>query len=110
MPRGRASEVGDKTVNQNGYEQTKTEDGWVGTHILVMEESLGRRLGKHERVRFKDGDRTNFKLDNLELYVLKQGSLHRRLAVVEANIRELEAERDNILMTIKRSAEEASKS
>lgn len=101
MPRGKASEVGDRTVNQNGYEQIKTEDGWVGTHVHLMQKHLGRILAKHERVRFKDGDRTNLHIDNLEIYVLRSGSLQRKLAKVEANIQELEAERDWIIKQLK---------
>lgn len=110
MPRGRASEIGDRTTNQNGYEQIKTEDGWIGLHVHVMQEHLGRKLGKSERVRFIDGDRKNCSLSNLEVFVLKSGSLQRRLAVVEENIREAMQERDDILLALKRAAEEASRS
>jgi hypothetical protein len=67
MPRGRPSKVGDVTVNANGYSQTKTETGWVGTHQLVLEEKLGRKLLPGERAIFIDGDRTNLHPDNIDL-------------------------------------------
>ena len=96
MPRGQASEVGDKTVNVNGYEQTKTADrGWVATHILVMEESLGRQLQPGEYVSFTGGTpRVPVELKNLELR--KRGD-HRksnraRIAQVKTRIEELQAE------------------
>lgn len=106
MPRGKASEIGDRTVNANGYEQIKTEEGWIGLHVHVMQEHLGRQLSKTERVRFKDGDRTNFALDNLEIYILKGGSAQRRLAVVEDKIRELLAEKENLERFLKDKANE----
>lgn len=93
MPRGQASDVGAKTVNKNGYEQIKTKDGWIGTHVFLMEEKLGRRLGSGERVRFIDGDRTNLCIDNLEVYYLKSGSLRRQLSSLDERIRELQAQR-----------------
>jgi hypothetical protein len=96
MPRGQASQVGDKTVNINGYEQTKTADrGWVASHVLVMEESLGRQLEPGEYVSFKTGTpRVPVELANLELR--KRGD-HRksnraRIAQILARIEELQAE------------------
>jgi len=94
MARGQPAEIGTKTVNQNGYEQTKTEDGWVGTHVLIMEEHLKRKLTKYERVKFVDGDRKNLTLSNLELYIIKTGSTRKRIAHLTARIAELQAELD----------------
>ncbi len=67
MPRGQQSPVGTVTVNANGYSQTKTEAGWVGTHTLVLEKKLGRKLAPGERAVFKDGDRGNLDPSNIEL-------------------------------------------
>lgn len=92
MPRGQPSEIGSKTINQNGYEQTKTEDGWIGSHILIMEEHLKRKLTKFERVKFIDGDRKNLTLENLELFIIKTGSTRKKIAQLEARIAELQAE------------------
>jgi hypothetical protein len=93
MPRGQASELGTETVNQNGYTQVKTERGWIPKHVLTMEEHLGRQLGKGERVRFKNGDRTNWSLDNLELYIVgTRSSSRKRIADLRARIAELQAQ------------------
>lgn len=93
MPRGQASELGAVTVNKNGYTQVKTERGWIPQHVLTMEAHLGRQLGKGERVRFKNGDRTNWNLDNLELYVVGTTSTSRkRIFDLKARIEELTAQ------------------
>lgn len=105
MPRGQASKPGDKTVNRNGYEHTKTEDrGWIGSHVLAMEEFLGRRLGSNERVRFKTQNIKDFHPDNLELYVVGTSSLRRQAATLEERIRELKTQLEQIKALI---AEEA---
>lgn len=105
MPRGQASKAGDRTVNRNGYDHTKTDDrGWVGTHVLIMEEHLGRRLGASERVRFKTQDIGNLHLDNLEVYVVGTSSLRRQEAALEERIREMTAQLAQIRKLI---AEEA---
>jgi hypothetical protein len=69
--RGNASPVGATRTAPNGYHYTKTEDGWELTHKLVAEEALGRKLASNERCRFKDGDRTNLKPDNIVVYTTK---------------------------------------
>lgn len=91
MPRGRASNVGDTMVTANGYHNTRTEDGWRATHILVVEEEIGRKLLAGETVRFKDGDRKNLSPDNLIL--LPPGgskTVEARIAKLEAKIHELQ--------------------
>lgn len=108
MPRGKAAQVGDKTINRNGYEHTKTADrGWVGTHILVMEEHLGRTLNDNERVRFKTQDTTNFGLDNLELYYTGTASLRKQEAVLEERIRELQEQLRRVKALIAAAADKA---
>lgn len=93
MARGRKSKVGDTRVAANGYHYTRTEEGWVLTHRLVAERALGRPLRHDERVRFKDGDRTNYAdPDNLEVYTVKKSSIAKRRARIEARIEELKAE------------------
>lgn len=69
MPRGRQSEIGTVTVNANGYSQTKTEKGWIGTHVLILEKKLGRKLRPGERAIFKDNDRRNLDPDNIILTI-----------------------------------------
>jgi hypothetical protein len=104
MPRGQAAEVGSTFVNKNGYEHTKTEDrGFIGTHILKMEEFLGRRLEKGEFVKFIDGDRSNLDLSNLELRTRgDRKSPQARLAELEARIEDLQAEADELRQEIAR--------
>jgi hypothetical protein len=99
MPRGKTSKPGTRTINKNGYGYIKTEDrGWVGEHILVMEEHLGRRLEPGEYVQFKSDDHTPpITLDMIELR--KRGdfrSRKARIAQIEARIAELQAEKERL--------------
>lgn len=98
MPRGQAAKPGDKTTNANGYEYTRTADrGWVGTHILVMEEKLKRQLRPGEYVQFvKDHRKRPITIDMLELR--RRGDFRSkslaRIAQIEARIAELQAEKE----------------
>ncbi len=99
MPRGKAAAAGTRTINKNGYSYIKTEGrGWVGEHILVMEEHLGRRLGAGEYVQFKTEDHSlPITLDKLELR--RKGdsrSTKARIAQIEARIAELTAEKQHL--------------
>src|SRR5260370_31081887 len=98
MPRGQAAEVGTTFVNQNGYHHTKTEDrGFVATHVLLMEEKLGRRLEKNEFVKFLDNDRSNLEPSNLVLRTRGDAkSPQARLAVSAARIADLQTHPDQI--------------
>jgi hypothetical protein len=92
MPRGQSSPLGSRTVNQNGYAQIKTEDGWVPEHVINMEKHLGRKLGKGEKVRFKDGDRSNTSIENLELTLTNYGTTAKRIAQLRAKLEDIQAE------------------
>src|ERR1700744_2958939 len=102
MPRGASAPVGATFTNQNGYHHTKTEDrGFVATHILLMEEKLGRRLAKGEVFKFIDNDRTNLVISNLELRTRgDRKSPQARLAAIEARIEELQAEAEELRQQI----------
>lgn len=91
MARGSAAKVGDTFVNANGYHHTRMETGWVLTHRLLMEKKLRRKLRKNEMVRFKDGNKSNVTIENLEL-IQKKSHPNRRIATLEAKIMELESE------------------
>lgn len=94
VTRGKAVPIGTKTVNKNGYEYTRVADErkWVGSHILVMEKHLKRRLEPGEYVAFKDPSNhaPPVTLDMIELR--KRGdskSAQARIAYIESRIEEL---------------------
>lgn len=95
MPRGEKSPVGTVIVNVNGYSQTKTEEGWKGTHIIILEEKLGRKLRSGERAKFVDGDKSNLSPDNI---VLADPANARSIT---AKIAKLQAEVDDRVARIK---------
>ena len=90
--RGRKSEIGQTRTAPNGYHYTRTARGWKLTHRLVAERSLGRALSQNERVRFRDGDRTNLHDENLEVYKVGSSSIAKRRAHLENKIEELQAQ------------------
>lgn len=96
MPRGQAASEGDTRLAPNGYHYTRTATEWRLTHHIIMEKTLGRKLKEDERVIFVDGKRSNLDPDNIEVREKGTGSLRRRLAVIEARIAELQAEKDDI--------------
>jgi hypothetical protein len=65
--KGKTANIGSTYVSDNGYEYTKTKEGWELTHRLMAEAKLGRKLKKGERVYFVDGDRTNLTPDNIQI-------------------------------------------
>lgn len=54
-----------------GHHRAKS-NGYVREHILVMEEHIGRRLYSSENVHHINGDRTNNRPENLELWNTSQ--------------------------------------
>lgn len=96
MPRGIAAEVGSETTNVNGYTYVKTEEGWRPKQELIAEEHILKRpIRIDERVRFKDNDRQNFAVENLEVVPrMSKGSPQAQLAKVNGQIDELEAQLD----------------
>lgn len=92
MGRGHKAKVGDERISPNGYAYVRTETEWRLKHHLVAEETLGRPLKVDERVRFRDGDRTNLNPSNIQVVLQGKSSLRRRKAVLEARIEELRSE------------------
>lgn len=98
--RGSKAEVGATRVSANGYHYTKVErDGkefWMLTHHIVAETKLGRPIREDERVVFI-GSKRDLSPSNVKVVEKGKGSQRRRLAQIEARIKELEAERDQLL-------------
>lgn len=105
MPRGVKAPIGTRTINRNGYEYVRTEAGWVGSHVHLMEEHLGRPLEPYEYVAFKNGHQPPVTLEMIELR--RRGdkkSKASRIAEIEARIEELQGE----LEILKREEEDGS--
>lgn len=101
MTRGKPSKVGDVRQAQNGYWYTKTDVGQRLTHHIVAETKLGRPLRSDERAIFVDRDRNN--LDPKNIHIVKKGSrsIRARIAIIEARVKELLAEREHLIMKLK---------
>lgn len=54
-----------------GYLRVKTTDGWIPEHRYVLEQKLGRKLEAHERVHHMNGNRSDNRPENLELWKVK---------------------------------------
>ena len=65
--------VGSVRINGDGYSDIKVANNrWVKHHRHVMEQKLGRKLVKCEEVHHVNGDRTNNRIENLELWSSSQ--------------------------------------
>lgn len=102
MGKGKAAEDGAERVAQNGYHYVKVDGKWRLKHHIVAEEMLGRPLRHNERVHFV-GKKTDFSAANIKVVLKGTSSSTRRLAVVEARIDELQAEKADLLAQIARA-------
>lgn len=65
---------GAKNVLSDGYIRVKHQGKWVLEQRLVKERQLGRPLHPRERVHHRNGVRSDNRPENLELWVVRQGS------------------------------------
>ena len=79
--------IGAERLSKDGYLQRKAFDtgyppkDWVGVHILIWQEHHKTELPKGHAIVFKDGDKTNITIENLECLsraeLMKRNSVHR---------------------------------
>ena len=75
-PHPRERPIGTRTETSTGYVTVKVGEGhpyqeqagWTAEHRLAVAESLGRRLVRGENVHHINGDRSDNRLKNLELW------------------------------------------
>lgn len=71
-------DLNSKRVQSAGYVEIKTATGWMLEHRYLMEQKLGRKLGRTDHVHHKNGNRRDNSLDNLELWIGKKDPLGQR--------------------------------
>lgn len=82
--------IGSERLSKDGYLERKVNDGlplqarWRAVHLVIWEAAHGPLQPKHA-VRFKNGDRTDIRLDNLEL-------VHRRVMMARNSVHNLPKE------------------
>lgn len=79
VPRGKCArhvspEEGERRQDGTGYIRVYRGGKWVHEHREAMEAHLGRALVRSESVHHRNGDRTDNRLENLELWFSAQPS------------------------------------
>lgn len=60
-------------VDANGYVRVKVDGKWMLEHRHAMGQQLGRPLTRRETVHHRNGDRSDNRVENLELRVGRHG-------------------------------------
>jgi hypothetical protein len=60
------------TINSEGYVSLQRDGKRVKEHRYVMEQHLGRKLLANENIHHKNGNRADNRIENLELWTIKQ--------------------------------------
>ena len=67
----KVTSIGDTRINSGGYVEEKGGPGgrdWSLQHRMVIESQIGRSLMPDETVHHRNGDKTDNRLENLELW------------------------------------------
>ena len=67
------SQRGDWHLDRKGYKFCMSNGKGIYEHRIVMERHIGRPLTPHETVHHKNGDRTDNRIENLELWSSRHG-------------------------------------
>ena len=71
---GKSLPDGTRRKTTAGYINRKVGSGWMQEHRFIMEQKLGRKLHPRERIHHKNGDRSDNRPENLELWAMKGSS------------------------------------
>lgn len=97
--------IGSKYVTPDGYEQTKialngNPTDWQFSHLLLWEKENGPVPAGY-RVTFKDGNRRNIKLENLELKTQRQIFMENHINSIPEELRPLVILRNKVKKELK---------
>lgn len=103
MPRGKPAEDGAERWSPNGYLYKRVDGKWRLMHHLIAEKMLGRPIDTdREMVRFKTGNKRNLTPENIEVIPKNKSTARKKLAMLDARIAELTAQREGLKEEIAR--------